>query len=51
LPVVADTLVTANRNAVTERAANVTIVADPSLFNDGTDTDDPSENVNIPPVT
>ena len=31
--------------------ANVTIVADPSLFNDGTDTDDPSENVNVPPVT
>ena len=47
----ADTVVAVKRKVVVERAGNVTVVAVPLLFNAGTVTVDPSENVKMPAVT
>ncbi len=47
----ADTDVTVNTNDDVDRAGNTTTVGDPSSFKAGTDTVDPSANVNTPPVT
>ena len=51
LPVLAETEVTVNRRLVVVLAGKVTVVAEPSLFRDGTFTVLPSLKVNVPPVT
>jgi hypothetical protein len=51
LPVLALTPVTVNRRLVVDRLANDTVTPAPALFNAGTATVDPSENVNVPAVT
>ena len=51
LPVLALTPVTVNRRLVVDRLANVTVTPAPALFNAGTATVDPSENVNVPAAT
>ena len=51
LPVVAETDVTVNRMLVVVLAGKVIVVAEPSLFRDGTFTVLPSLKVSVPPVT